>query len=261
MSGRAGIVLCGGRSSRMGRPKPWLPWRGRPMLAHVVGVLREAVDEVVVVGAPGADLPHTDARVVRDRRPHLGPLAGIREGLLAIGAERAYVTGTDAPLLSPAFVRALLAQGEPVAAEVDGFVQPLAAVYARAWADRAEELLAAGRGSALALLEAGGFRRVPSLALPDRDSLCSLDTPQAYLDALRRDVPGACAFVQWRERQAEVPVGTLGEVLSAASGVLAGVDPRALTRTRRVALAGCGGVRDLQVPVGCERVRVLDSPA
>jgi len=39
----AGIVLCGGRSSRMGRAKAWLPWGARPMVAHVVAQLREAV--------------------------------------------------------------------------------------------------------------------------------------------------------------------------------------------------------------------------
>ena len=40
----AGVVLCGGRSSRMGRPKAWLSWRGRPLLVHVVEQLRRARD-------------------------------------------------------------------------------------------------------------------------------------------------------------------------------------------------------------------------
>jgi hypothetical protein len=170
------------------------------------------------------------------------------------------VTSTDAPLLSAAFVRALLAQGEPAAPVVDGIVQPLAAVYARDALRTAESLLAAGRGSALALLEAGGFRRIPALALPDRESLCSLDTPQAYLDALRRELPGARARVEGCGRIADVPVGTLEEVLRSAAGVLGGLDPRELARTGRIALAGCAAVRDLRVPVGCERVQLADAP-
>ena len=44
----AAIVLCGGRSTRMGRAKAWLPWCGRPLVAHVVETLRPAFDEVVV---------------------------------------------------------------------------------------------------------------------------------------------------------------------------------------------------------------------
>jgi len=35
----------------MGRDKAWLPWRGQPMIAHVVSILRPIVDEVVVVAS------------------------------------------------------------------------------------------------------------------------------------------------------------------------------------------------------------------
>jgi molybdopterin-guanine dinucleotide biosynthesis protein A len=248
MSGVAGIVLCGGLSSRMGRPKAWLPWRGRPMLVHVVGVLREVVDEVLVVASRGQVLPATGARVVEDREPELGPLAAIREGLLAMGAERAYVTSTDAPLLTPGFVRALLAAGAPAAPELDGVVQPLAAVYPKVLAREAGRLLAAGRGSAIGLLESAGFRRVAAGELPDSGSLRSLDTPRDYLEALRRDEPGARATLVLRERTLEVAVGTLGEVLA-----LAGIaDPDRYA----VRLAGCERVSDPGVPVGRERVDV-----
>ena len=46
------------------------------MVAHVVSVVRSAVDEVVVVASEKLELPRLDARVVRDREPELGPLAG-----------------------------------------------------------------------------------------------------------------------------------------------------------------------------------------
>ena len=38
-----GIVLCGGRSRRMGRPKAWLPFAGEVMLPRVVRLLSEVV--------------------------------------------------------------------------------------------------------------------------------------------------------------------------------------------------------------------------
>ena len=63
----AGIILCGGKSSRMGRDKAWLPWCGQPMIAHVVSILRPIVDEVVVVASDALELPPLEARVVRDR--------------------------------------------------------------------------------------------------------------------------------------------------------------------------------------------------
>ena len=53
-----GIILCGGQSKRMGRPKAWLPFGDELMLPRVARLLREAVEPVVVVAAPGQDLEH-----------------------------------------------------------------------------------------------------------------------------------------------------------------------------------------------------------
>src|SRR5438309_1987872 len=63
-----GIVLCGGQSSRMGRPKAWLPIAGELMLPRVVRLLSQVVAPVVVVAAPEQDVPPLPAEVtlVRD---------------------------------------------------------------------------------------------------------------------------------------------------------------------------------------------------
>jgi len=135
---------------------------------------------------------------------------------------------------------------------VDGFVQPLAAVYPKALARDAERLLAADRRSAQALLEVAGFRRVAEHELPGLEPLRSLDTPEAYLEAVRRDEPGARATLALGERSLEVEIGTLGEVLARAAP---GLGPLAGCAVR---LAGCERVRDPRVPVGRERVRVID---
>src|SRR5215472_10050859 len=82
----AGIVLCGGQSSRMGRPKAWLPFDGEPMLVRVVRRLGEAVGPLVVVAAPGQDVPPlpADVEVVRDEVAGRGPLQGLQAGLEAL---------------------------------------------------------------------------------------------------------------------------------------------------------------------------------
>ncbi len=103
-----GIVLCGGRSSRMGAPKAWLPFGGELMLPRVVRVLREAVGPVVVVAAPGQDVPPLPAGVVivRDDVEGRGPLGGLAAGLAALEgkADAVYLSSCDVPLLTPAFV-------------------------------------------------------------------------------------------------------------------------------------------------------------
>ena len=103
------LVLAGGRSSRMGRPKALLDWHGLPAVAHAVEVVREGVagGAVLVVRAPGQELPPIDAIVVDDAVAHGGPLAALLAGLEALEgrAEVAFACGVDTPLLVPAFVR------------------------------------------------------------------------------------------------------------------------------------------------------------
>src|SRR6266581_6089080 len=100
----AGIVLAGGRSSRMGTPKAALEWHGSTLLRRTAGVLARMVDgPVVVVRAPGQALPALPAQVevVEDPREGLGPLQGLAAGLAAAAdrAEIAFVCSTDMPFL------------------------------------------------------------------------------------------------------------------------------------------------------------------
>src|SRR5215210_4078232 len=82
----AGIVLCGGQSKRMGRPKAWLPFAGEFMLPRVVRLLREVVSPIVVVAASEQDVPPLpgDIRIVRDDERDRGPLQGLATGLAAL---------------------------------------------------------------------------------------------------------------------------------------------------------------------------------
>ena len=191
-----GIVLCGGGSRRMGRPKEWLPFGPERMLQRVVRLVGEAVQPVIVVAAEGQALPPLPAAVeiARDRRPDRGPLEGLAAGLRAIGdrAEAAFVTSCDVPLLVPAFVRRVieLGAGRDVAVpHVEGFDQPLAAVYRRSVLPHAEALLAEGRLRPAFLFERVRTRRITAEELRDVDprltSLANVNTPADYRTALR----------------------------------------------------------------------------
>lgn len=105
----AGVVLCGGKSSRMGRPKAWLPVGNEVMLQRVVRVVGEVVKPVVVVAAVGQDVPPLpeDVIVVRDEVEAKGPLGGLAAGLKAVVgmADAVYLSSCDVPFLTAAFVR------------------------------------------------------------------------------------------------------------------------------------------------------------
>src|SRR5689334_8999690 len=101
----AGIVLAGGKSSRMGLAKATLPFGPELMLQRVVRLLSSVVQPIVVVAAPQQELPPLSAEILvaRDEREARGPLEGLLAGLSAIApyADAAYATSCDVPLLQP----------------------------------------------------------------------------------------------------------------------------------------------------------------
>ena len=204
---RAGIVLCGGRSQRMGRPKALLPWFGRSMIEHVVGVLAPCVDEILVVTSGELAMPASlEARIVVDREPARGPLAALRDGLAAARAERAFVTSVDAPFLSRDHVDAMFAgaeaQGRGAVLRANGFLQVLSAVYACAAWREAEALLAAGIASPAALVERLGIVAGEAAAVDGIGAWTGFNTPLEYLAFARRQDPRATALGEWRSREA-----------------------------------------------------------
>ena len=125
-----GIVLAGGKSSRMGRPKALLPIgsSGETFFDRVTRTLLDAgVEEVIVVVGADADAIRAGARarsrvrIVDNPDYEQGQLTSLLAGLRAIDAVRstaAMVTLIDVPLVSAASVRALIAvrreRGAPV---------------------------------------------------------------------------------------------------------------------------------------------------
>src|SRR5438067_9531933 len=94
-----GIVLCGGQSKRMGRPKAWLPFGGELLLPRVVRILQQVVSPIVVVAAPGQDVPPLPDRIsiVRDPEEGRGPLQGLAAGLEALrgNVDAVYLSSCD----------------------------------------------------------------------------------------------------------------------------------------------------------------------
>jgi molybdenum cofactor guanylyltransferase len=190
-----GIVLCGGRSTRMGVPKATLPFGPETMLQRVVRLLGTVVVPVVVVAAREQMLPSLPDEVIitHDERAERGPLEGLRAGLKALpdSVDIAYVTSCDVPLLVPGFVSRmvdLLGDHDIAVMEIDGFAHPLSAVYRRAVLPRVESLLAQDKLRPVFLFDASRTRRVQPAEMSSVDpplcTLRNLNTREDYLEAL-----------------------------------------------------------------------------
>ena len=189
-----GVVLCGGKSTRMGTSKALLPFGPETMLQRVVRLLSEVVSPIVVVAAIDQDLPQLPSGVIvtRDENEGRGPLEGLRSGLKALPTtvDAAYVTSCDVPLLETGFVRQMidLANDYDIAVmEIDGFTHPLSAVYRRATLQSVEDLLANNRLRPVFLFDAAKTRRVKPEDMtsdPGLRTLRNLNTREDYERAL-----------------------------------------------------------------------------
>jgi len=190
-----GIVLCGGKSTRMGVPKATLPFGPETMLQRVVRLLGTVVSPIVAVAAREQSLPELPEGVIvaRDEREAKGPLEGLRAGFRALpeSVDLAYATSCDVPLLVPGFVERmieLLGDQDIAVMEVDGFPHPLSAVYRCSVLPHIELLLAKDRLRPVFLFDAVRTRRVGMEEMVSVDqelrTLRNLNTREDYLAAL-----------------------------------------------------------------------------
>ena len=192
-----GVVLAGGRSTRMGLDKLLVVIGGVTLIERVVAPLKGACEEVLVVGATSAPLPPGTRPVPDLRSDRAGPLAGIEAGLAAARNPSVFVAAADMPFLTEAVVTGLSVRlGGDVRVAVprhNGRRHPLCASYDR-------ELLPTIR----ALLDDGERAVVRALGVcegveyVDEEELRRLGDPDLFL--MNVNSPEDLARAERRER-------------------------------------------------------------
>lgn len=196
---RGAIILCGGKSSRMGMAKALLPFGPELMLQRIVRLVGEVIDtqNIVVVAAADQSLPTlpTEVLLAHDTHPDRGPLEGLAAGLQALDGrvDAVYATGCDTPLLVPDFVEQVfqLLGDHTIAVPREGnFHHPLAAVYHLSVLNHVQQLLAKDRLRPFFLFEEADTCEIPVDQLrrvdPDLSTLENLNQPEDYLKTMKR---------------------------------------------------------------------------
>jgi molybdenum cofactor guanylyltransferase len=197
---KGALILCGGKSSRMGRDKATLPFGPEVMLQRVIRIVSEAVsvENIVVVAAADQSLPQLPDRllVARDTRAYRGPLEGLATGLRALAdrpanVDAVFATACDVPLLVPAFVERMfdLLGDFDIAVPFDGeHHHPLSAVYRPTALPHIQKLLDAERMRPRFLFDEMRTREVPVEDLravdPQLSTLENLNYDEDYVAAL-----------------------------------------------------------------------------
>ena len=188
------IVAAGGKSTRMGQDKRFLPLDGESLLARTLRKGRAAGFRSIVLAAEGTREDLTTlaaeygAMLVTDEIPAQGPAAAIAVGLSAAETEWSLVLSGDMPFYDFELVRTLLpyADGDTqvILPTLSGYWQPLAALYRRDAGATFAAAIARGDRKLGIILRELAVREVPLTV--DAGLLFNVNTLAAYRLALGR---------------------------------------------------------------------------
>jgi molybdopterin-guanine dinucleotide biosynthesis protein A len=193
-----GLVLAGGRSSRMRRDKAALAYRGSSQLEQAFALLaRHTIETFVSVRPDQRDDPLRAALPqIVDQHADLGPLAGILAAQQQRPDSAWLVLACDLPFLDDAVLGALLA-GRDADADAtayrsahDGLPEPLCAIWEPRTATALRAQAAAGRQCPRKFLINA---RTRLLDLPRGDALDNVNSSNEYWQAMERLSPDAAA--------------------------------------------------------------------
>jgi len=129
-----GIILSGGQSSRMGKEKGLIHWKGKPLIEHAISILAPLCGNIII----STNNDHFDSYgypVVGDLFPGCGPMGGIFSALTKSKTLNNLVIPSDTPLVTPEIYRHLISHEGSfdviVPVDHDSFYQPLCAVYSK----------------------------------------------------------------------------------------------------------------------------------
>jgi FdhD protein len=187
LPGVTGVILAGGKSSRMGSNKALLPYREGRFIEAIHRQLAGLFDEVILVTGNPEQYAFLPCRKVADLYPGMGALAGIHAGLHHAANPLAFVVACDMPSLHAGLIRHLAASADPgsvLMPEGPAGVEPLHAFYGKGALPAIEATLRAGQQRIVAISRMADVHTVPAGEVarldPDFSSFSNINTPQEY---------------------------------------------------------------------------------
>ena len=163
-----GVVQAGGKSTRMGgAPKALVELGGRRLIERVVSVIREVVDDVLIVTNTPDLYRFLDVPMVPDVFVDHGSLGGIYSGLAAASGDAAFTVACDMPFLRAAVARLVVeraGEADVVIPRTGDQLQTMHAVYGKGCLPHMHARLRAGR-----LKITGFFDDVRVLEVPEAE--------------------------------------------------------------------------------------------
>ncbi|GFO59175.1 hypothetical protein GMST_15000 [Geomonas silvestris] len=197
-----GVILAGGQSSRMGSNKALLPIRNGRFIEIIHRRLNSLFGELLIVANSEEPYRFLGSRIVADRYPGLGVLAGLHAALAECRTPYLFAVACDMPFLNDRLIRELVSrrgEAEVIIPETEKGLEPLHAVYSSACLRPVEAALAENRRRVVSFFPQVRVLRLTPARVAELDpgllSLRNINTPEEYF-ALREKEPRAARTVQ-----------------------------------------------------------------
>ncbi|SHI81240.1 molybdenum cofactor guanylyltransferase [Desulfofundulus thermosubterraneus] len=140
-----GVILAGGKSTRMGMDKAFIPIGQTTMIKKIASELRKVFSRVMVVSNKREFLyQHLGLPVVNDLRSGCGPLGGIHAGLTFADTPYIFVVACDMPFIDARLIPVLVGTCsgyDAVVPRIKECMEPLFAVYSKSCLPSIEQVI------------------------------------------------------------------------------------------------------------------------
>ncbi len=139
-----GIILAGGKSTRMGQNKLLMELNGKTVIEGVVDLMQSIFENVIIITNTPEEYEFINLPMYKDIFEYKGPLAGIHSGLVHSETEENFIISSDIPLMKREMIKYIIdySTDKPITVcKADGFIQQLAGRYSRTVLPEAEKSL------------------------------------------------------------------------------------------------------------------------
>jgi molybdopterin-guanine dinucleotide biosynthesis protein A len=161
-----GIILAGGKNSRMGINKAFLEIDGTRLIDNILAVYQKIFSEIIIVtNDPLSYMEFSDTVLVTDIYKEKGALGGIYTGLFYATHDYSFIAACDMPFLNEDFIIYLTGQigkHDIIVPELSEGFQPLHAIYSRNCLSHIKKLLIADKFKIT-----GFYKEVRLLSIPE----------------------------------------------------------------------------------------------
>lgn len=186
-----GIILCGGKSSRMHTNKALLKVSDKTVIEIILTEMKKVFDEVIISANDCAYFSFLNIPIVKDIQINRGPLGGIYTALKESSTEKNFITTCDLPLISQQVVNYLIdinSTKEIVIPTINGIPERLFGIYNKSVVKKIEEIFSLSesdksiKGSIYELHERGYVElvEIAHLSFYSENMFLNMNAPEDY---------------------------------------------------------------------------------